>query len=92
MTDDGSEAPAGAGAGVFILSRIPHTQTMRVTLFSEVIPPIQDGVCHTLTNLSASLEEEGIGYQVISGVAPAPADITSAATPLTCGAAMDVPW
>jgi phosphatidylinositol alpha 1,6-mannosyltransferase len=45
---------------------------MRVALFSEVIPPIQDGVCHAMTHLSASLDEERIPYRFVSPVTPAP--------------------
>ncbi len=45
---------------------------MRVALFSEVVPPVHDGACRAVTNLSASLDEEGIPYQIISGVTPSP--------------------
>ena len=45
---------------------------MRVALFSEAVPPLHDGSSHALTMLAASLEEEGIPYRVVSGIAPSP--------------------
>lgn len=45
---------------------------MRVAFFSEAVPPILDGVCRTLSNLSISLDEEQIQYKIFSGVAPSP--------------------
>jgi glycosyltransferase involved in cell wall biosynthesis len=45
---------------------------MQVALFSEAVPPIRDGVCHALTHLTESMDREGIGYRIVSGIDPAP--------------------
>ncbi len=43
---------------------------MRVALFSEVVPPVRDGACHALTNLTDTLDGEGIAFRIVSGIEP----------------------